>query len=445
MKRSFLALSAACLAGMLLGASACGVSPTAGGKAEKLASYKGKIAPLSYEERLSEEFNSLIESAESFAATFTEAASAAYTQGGNFAVSPLSVYMALSLAAECAQGETKEELLAALSTDEGSLRRDYSALYRSLEAEYRTDEDEGNKLIGCVDLSNSVWVDKAVPAKQECLDILANNFYCTSYSADFCFDNKAANKAVRAFVKEQTRGLIDKDLALSDKTAFALINTLYLKDVWNTFGADLGFTKDARAFYNADGTVTQENLLMGQYIQGRAVETDRYTHFRASTENGYKLKFIVPKEGYTAKELCTAEVLAEVNAISNYNGIDEAQKICYHTRCLFPEFIAEYDEDVRSILRETFGIEALFDPATCDLTALTDVAAYCSGVRHVTDLHVDKTGVEGAAVTIMSCEATAPEPVYTDVYEDFPVDRAFVFILTDPYGTTLFSGIVNKI
>lgn len=259
MKKSLLVLSAFCLAAALCGAAACGplLSPkdptgdnpvidngggnsnngnnnngnnnngnnnggnniggSVAGKAQELASYKGKVAPLTYAERNSAEFISLKESAESFAATFTGAVSAAYTQGDNFAVSPLSVYMALSLAAECAKDETKAEILAALNTNESGLRRDYSALYRSLEAEYRTSEYDGNKLIGCVDLSNSVWVDSLIPAKQNCLDILASDFYCTSYSADFYLDNQAANAAVREFVKEQTRGLVDQDFALPEE------------------------------------------------------------------------------------------------------------------------------------------------------------------------------------------------------------------------------------
>ncbi len=464
MKKKLLMVSAFLMSAMLLCTAACGVGKNQGnipedppkgeepstpsetlGKAKKLAGFDGKVQPLSYAERTSEEFLTLKDSAEHFAATFTEAASTTYTKGDNFTVSPLSVYMALSLAAETAAGETKEEILSALGTDDNRLRRDYAALYRSLEAEYRTSEMDGNKLVGCVDLSNSVWVNDNVPAKQACLDILADDFYCTSYSADFTYDNENANRAVREFIKEQTRSLIDKDFALPKETLFALINTLYLKDVWNTFGADLGFTADSRAFTNADGTVTQENLLMGQYVGGRKVETDRYSHFYTQTANGYKLKFILPKEGYTVKELCTAEVLSEVNAVTEYNGTDEEQKIRYNTRCLFPEFTASYDEDVRSILNESFGIEALFDPILCDLSAMTDKDAFCSRVQHVTKLHVDKTGVEGAAVTVIMNEATSTPPVYTDVYEDFLVDRAFVFILTDRYDTTLFSGIVNRV
>ncbi len=452
MKKALSILSSLCMAAVLLAAAACGVSPKGPngndgpaldmGGAKELAGFHGTVTPLSREERASDDFSALQRSAEAFSEKFTEAAGMAYAKS-NFAVSPISVYMALSLAAQTSLGETKEELLSALGTDAASLRRDYSALYRSLETEYRTDKYSGEKLVGCVDLSNSVWVDEAVSAKRDCLETLANGFYCNSYSADFAFANAEANRAVRAFVKEQTRGLIDQNFKLSERTVFALINTLYLKDIWN-YGADLGFTQRGYAFRNEDGTETNKSFLSGTYRAGRAVETERYTHFRADTANGYRLKFIVPKDGYTARQLCTAEVLSEVNAISSYGAIDEEQGIRYLTRCLFPEFSASYNEDVIGILRQSFGIESLFSPTSCDLTALCDVPAYCTEVRHVTKLNVDKTGIEGAAVTMMQ-DAMAAPPVYENVYEDFLVDRAFVFLLTDHYDTILFSGVVGKV
>ena len=37
-----------------------------------------------------------------------------------------------------------------------------------------------------------------------------------------------------------------------------------------------------------------------------------------------------------------------------------------------------------------------------------------------------------------------PDP-YEDVFLDFVVDGAFGFILSDPYGVTLFSGVVNRL
>ena len=40
---------------------------------------------------------------------------------------------------------------------------------------------------------------------------------------------------------------------------------------------------------------------------------------------------------------------------------------------------------------------------------------------------------------------TADRGEYKEVYEDFVVDRAFGFVILDPYGTTLFAGTVKTI
>ena len=93
------------------------------------------------------------------------------------------------------------------------------------------------------------------------------------------------------------------------------------------------------------------------------------------------------------------------------------------------------------------GINDLFSVDECNYSTLTDDSAYCSSVTHVAKLNVDKTGIEGAAVTIMEDDGTAepPEKEYEDIYLDFIIDRAFGFILSDRYDNTLFSGVVKKV
>ena len=70
--------------------------------------------------------------------------------------------------------------------------------------------------------------------------------------------------------------------------------------------------------------------------------------------------------------------------------------------------------------------------------------AYCYKIQHVTDLTVDRKGIEGAAVTVAAVGAESAE-MYETVREEFVVDRPFGFILTDTYGTSLFSGAVYSI
>lgn len=396
--------------------------------------------PLSYQERKEAELDGIEQGAAEFAAKFTSAVYKNYDGGENFAVSPVSVYMALSLAAECAAGETREEIMSALGVSYDTLQSKFSDYYRSLIAEYEHDK----KVTARVSLGNSIWIDERATAKEDCVRSLAEKYFCYSYAADFGGDNQGANRAVRSFVKDQTYGLIDQDFALSSKTMFALINTLYLKDIWNGEGDDLLLTDKTYDFTQKNGEVKQTKLLQGYYVSGRVYETETFKHFYTTTNHGYRIKFLLPKQGYTVDDIFTQENLALVNSMTDYHAYDEENEIYYSTRCLFPEFEAEYNKDIKEILRSAFGIEALFGGA-CDFSTLTDEGVYCEQVQHVTKLSVEKKGIEGAAVTVIIMSETSMPIDYAEVYEDFILDGAFGFILTDPYGNTLFSGAVNKI
>lgn len=397
---------------------------------------------LSYEERKNAQFTEFKSAVENFSASFAEYAYAAYDKDENFAVSPVSVYMALSLAAECAQGETRSQLLNALGVSYQQLTANFSLLYRALAFE----DSENGKISGILAPTNSIWVNEGTTVRQSCIDALSNYYYCHSYSADFANANASANKAVQEFVKEQTRGLIDQDFKLSEYTLFALINTLYLKDIWNGYGNDLHLTDKRYDFKNADGTRTQTRLLQGYYRFGRAYRTEKYSTFFARTEHGYKIKFILPNDGYSVDEVFTAENIAAVNALQDYNGVDEQNKIRYYTRCLFPEYECSYNKDVKDILREKFGVTDFFSWEKCDLTGIVYEESCCTMVQHVTKLKVDRKGIEGAAVTVIGVDGSSAGPdEYEEVYEDFTVDRAFGFVLTDYDDTTLFSGVVKAI
>ena len=437
--RSILAIS--CTAISLFGLTACGKKSTIEPKSTLLGSPK-EVTTISYSDRKSERVVRVANSAEKFASDFASAAFSAFEDNSNFAVAPVSVYMALSLAAQCADGNTKSEILSTLGITYNQLIDGFYDYYRSLFAEYKDDGKE----IGTISLSNSIWLDNSLQAKQDCIEVLADKFNCYSYKTGFYEDNEAANLAIREFVKDKTRGLIDRDFGLSSETLFTIINTLYIKDIWNTFGEDLTFTDSTYSFVNYDTSNTETKLLQGYYNRGKVYESENYRTFFTSTSNGNKIKFILPKDGLTVDDIFTAKNLSEINSIKDYNSVDEVNKIIYHTRCLFPEFSANYESDIKGLLFD-MGIKDLFSMDDCIFGTLTDSRAYCSGVKHITKLNVDKTGIEGAAVTILAADGSAepPEKQYEDVYSDFVIDRSFGFILSDWYDNTLFSGVVKKV
>ncbi|HJA02353.1 MAG TPA: hypothetical protein H9797_03110 [Candidatus Gallimonas gallistercoris] len=433
MKRKVMAaLSVPLCAAMLLMSSCAGGSTLLRAAAEP--------EDFSYTERQDEDFIAVQQGAEDFAARFASAAlyEAASEGTENAVVSPISVYMGLSLAAASSAGETKEELLSALGVTEETLGEGISILWRSLNRELGK--------TGKIALSNGIWLDASTPFVEETLDVLAEDYYCNSYSADFAGDNDAANRALSKYIKDETNGLIDAELALSPETVFALVNTLYLKDTWNEYGDDIARTEE-RTFTQGSGEEVLRRLLQGDYGMGRAFEGENYTSYHTSTLHGFRITFLVPKDGVSLSEVMTAQNIAEVSSKEDWNATDEENHIRYYTRCLFPEFEGDYAGDVSPVLKAEFGIEKLFDRKQSDLSALTGKTSgvYCTEAQHIAKLKVDRKGIEGAAVFVLPGAGEAGPDEYEQVYEDFLVDRAFGFVLTDSYNTTLFAGVIHEV
>ena len=237
-----------CMGATMLVASACS------GYALKFPQLRGGsllasptgVEELTYKERREEDYLSFLRKVDGFASQFAPTVyENTQDKEGNFTVSPVSVFAGLSLAAECAAGETRAEILDALGVAHEELKSQSKNLYRALNTEDLTRSLTGDRVTGRLEFGNSVWVDKKVTVKQACADSLANDFGCYSYQVDFQDNNRGANGLIKDFVKEKTHGLIRKNYDFSVDTLFALINILYLKTVWNDDGSKLLLTKDS--------------------------------------------------------------------------------------------------------------------------------------------------------------------------------------------------------
>lgn len=359
----------------------------------------------------------------------------------NYVISPISLYMGLAMLVESTDGLAREEILNALGMTYEEVSKYTSILYSKMN-DINTEENRYGieKTTYQEILTNSIWVDDNIVLKEEGLSSLANNYNCSSFSAPFKNQNKRANIAIKDYVSKQTKGLIDQNFNLDKETLFALINTYYLKDLWNYDGDELPFTKSNYSFND----LIKKQFLEGYYKTGKTYETINSKHFYTSTEGGVKIKFIVPKDGYNISDIYNQDLIKEVNNISDYLAVDYDKKERNYTRCIFPEFEASFDEHIESVYIEKLNIiEAFINGSS--FSTLTDDYAILGSVKHVTKLRVDKTGIEGAAVTIEPMSGAAGPDEFIDVYYDFIVDRNFIVIVTDSYDVTLFSGVIYNI
>ena len=360
-----------------------------------------------------------------------------FVEGKNITVSPLSVEMCLGLAIRSTDNNTRKQILDAIGVDYETFNKFYAIYFRDLSR-----SGDG----GEISLTNSIWIDNEIVLKDDGLDALRDDYYCYSYEVDFDKAPKETAREVKKFVNEKTKGLINPDFEFDESTIFMLMNTLYLKDIWNEEGLDLSYADKSYTFTNSDDSVSKKQLLQGYYNDGRTLQTEDYSSFYTSTQHGLSLHFVKPNDGKRAKDVFTKEAMDYVLDRGNYILKDDEKLERYHTNCIFPEYAADSDFDLIPMLLEDFKITDLFDPLRADFGPLTDDDAYVEEARHMAKLEVDKSGIKGAAVTYMAvCGSAGPGPEeYKDIYETFEVDKEFGFILT--YGNAiLFSGIVTNI
>ncbi len=442
-KITTLIVSLACVSVFSL--SSCGATRAYGVPAKLLKNFSAT-------DLKTEEFRTISSSVISFGSEFSGAAlnESSVSNTDNIALSPISLYMALAMASVCAGGETQSELLSALGDiSYDNLVNGFPYLYNALSFEPYYEAKKGK-----LNLTNSVWIDDNFSVKDECIDLLSDSMYAYSFGADFSGHNEATNKRITNFVKKETNGLIDNDFQVRDDTVFALINTLYLKTTWLSSGELSPVTKSdgvnysSHTFKKGNETTCTPSYYTTGYNYGNIYTGETFSCFYGSAQYGIHITFIKPNSGYSVSDINTSEVFNEVMNVS-YQKDDDNEMISYYTRAIFPLFNASYNKDVKDLLEETFNLDTLFDYNTCDFSSITDETKglYVTQIQHVNELELTTEGIEGSSATVHTTgreTAAAPGSKYEIVYQDFPVDEAFTYIISFE-GIPLFTGVVNSV
>lgn len=356
----------------------------------------------------------------------------AENESDNYAMSPLSVYMTLSMLYSIGDENVKSDVAGFVGMTKEEFAKT-GELFKSL-IEQKTDYFSDD-IVTQLSLTNSIWLDNNVEANADELKKLAEELYCEAYHTSFKDDNAAANKAVQDFVKEKTNGLIDQDFQLDTKTIVALINTLYFKDIWSR--EDELYTR--KDYFQTQNGKKECEFLVSTYLCGRILETDTSCYFYTTTSAGYKIKFILPKEGVTLKQAMNAADLYKINGTTDFQ-FQDPDGTEHYTRCIFPTFKISSETPLKKIFEDNEVLNKAFGEF---YSPLVDGELFVTDVKQKTVLDVNKKGIEGAAVTIISAAGTSM-PVNPQVFHDFELNRSFGYIITSPDDVVLFEGQVTN-
>ena len=398
-----------------------------------------------YSDFKDENYKAFIGKIQDFSSRLTAELTEKHGQNDNFVISPLSVYMALSLACECAVGNTRQEILDAVGVTYEDVNKYTSKLYAYANAEYSQYNliMDNRDVVAYQSISNSIWLDDGVNFIQSGVNKLADEYNCDVFQASF--KSGEAQYLINSYIERKSHGIIDGNAKFSPETYFVLMNIYYLKEIWNEYGKNLSFASDPINFENTDGSTIKTSLLQGYYNNGKSYAGNGYSSFFTKTEHGFEIYFFLPSDEKRVSDIFTAENISTVLAMNDWGCVDHENRQFHYTRVLFPEFKADFDGDISSVLSESFGVKKLFDPKECDMTNITNDSIYCEGVIHKVSLNVDKKGIEGASVIYIPAAGAAGPPEYEEVYHDFIIAGAFGFVITDSYGTVVFSGVINTL
>ena len=346
--------------------------------------------------------------------------------GENKACSPINIYMALAMLAEITDGESREQILSLLgSEDLDSLHTEASAVWN---ANYCDD--------GAVTsiLASSLWLNDQINFKQETMDALAKYYYASSFRGEM--GSAAFDQALQDWINQQTGGLLKEQasgLTMDKETLLALATTIYFRAKWSGEFSKSNTSPDT--FHADSGDVTCD--FMHQSGTNIYYWSDCFSAVSKSLENSGAMWFLLPDEGVTPEELLADEQTMDFLL----SGGESTESKYLIVNLSVPKFDIASDLDLTESLKE-MGITDVFDPTISDFSPMTDdTEAYLSQAKHAARVAIDEEGVTAAAYTVMMADGEGAPP---EEEVDFTLDRPFVFAITGTDGLPLFVGVVHQ-
>ena len=330
-------------------------------------------------------------------------------KGKNTLISPLSVLCALSMTANGAKGETREQMEATLGMPIEELNLYISNYMNSLP------NTEKYKL----HLANSIWFtdDERFTVNEDFLQINADYYGAGAYKAPF---DDSTLEDINNWVKKETDGMIPKVLdEIPPEAVMYLVNALAFEAEWaeiyNEYAVSDGtFTKE-------DGTKQSVEFMYSD--ESTYLEDDKAIGFKKYyKDRKYAFVALLPNEGVSVDEYIASLDGESLNALlSNAKNTSVSAKM--------PKFETEYDVEMSKVLQSMGMIDA-FDGNKADFSGIGTSSAgnlRINRVIHKTFISVAEKGTKAGASTVVE---VTDESAPMEVKRVF-LDRPFVYMLVD--------------
>lgn len=344
---------------------------------------------------------------------------------GNVFFSPASLWMALAIVYNGADGETKTEMAEAMQAkgiDVADLNKANASLLTAL------NKDSDNIQLT---IANSIWVNEEFHLQKDFAKRTED--YFNAQARPINISSNEASKEINDWVKKATNSKIDKmvDDPLDSDLVALVLNAIYFKGDWtNPFDKK---QTEKRPFHLGDGA---EKIVPFMKLQRK---------FSYMAGDGFQ----AVKLPYADGEMSMTVVLPEKTlALEDFTGTLSTEnwglfQTAFNERegtVLLPRFKMAYETELNGAL-EALGMTSIFtESANLSHMVEEDANLFISTVKQKTYIDVNEEGTEAAAVTgvqVGVTSAPADGPFHMEMNRPF-----FLMITDEKTGVVLFVGYV---
>lgn len=349
-------------------------------------------------------------------------------EGKNSLISPLSVMLALSMTANGAAAETREEMEKLLGGGM-PLEELNKYLYSYVNG---LPSDSKYKL----HIANSIWFrdeEDCLQVKKDFLQINADYYHAAAYKADF--NDSQTVRDINQWVERNTGGMIDRIVnQIGRDTMMYLINALAFDAQWQEIYEKEQISDGS--FSAASGEI--RTVRMMRSIESLYLNDGKAIGFIKNYQDGkYSFAALLPN-----KEISIGDYIQSLTGEKLLQTIKNAESVLLSA--VMPKFSYDYEITMNHALM-ALGMHTAFDSDRADFSKLGQSSwgnIYIGEVLHKTFISVDELGTKAGAVTKVEMKAEGavmPEKCVI-------LDRPFVYMIIDnETGVPIFIGTVTDL
>jgi serpin B len=355
-----------------------------------------------------------------------------FARRGSLVWSPVSLYEAMLMVSEGANGSTFKELerITHLNT-----RKEYRQWSQHFLNVAKRISEENTRFNISMKVANRLYADEKFQLNQEFNNDLEKYYHSPLEQVNFSEKEKSA-KQINAWISNQTNNIIKDILKAKDinpLTRLMLVNALHFKGPW------------AKPFPLKLTTEENFTLSNGSIIQLKTMHlTSDFSYYH---DEGNKTQWInLPYKGnnryvltlglpHQDDKLYKSELyLQDSTVLSNiFNALDNSKNGNKRVQLSLPKFRIESSLDFVHYFKTYYNVTSAFDANKADFSLMSangERGLFISKIIQKSVINVDEYGTEAAAASVIQLDGRSGMHIHEKTIE-LSFSRPFLFYLRD--------------